>query len=605
MKSNFYRKLVYMGVVLALYVVTLFVRTPIERVRARLQLSDTTLGDVDPTSSTMVLVLGGLRCVAANLLWTEAIEMQKEHDWTNLEVVVKSIVKLEPHFISVWTFQGWNLAYNVSVEWDQVSDKYYWIKQGIKFLRNGTEVNEHSPELRWDTGWTYFHKIGKADEAALLKEKYKSDDQPEIDAFGNERQPFNPDEILSRDRMLPAGVAALDNFQAAGGWFQKAVDKCDHLNIRPKRMGEVAFRSYPAHAQIGHAQSEEEKGHFESAQQGWGDAFILLGIFADHEYVYLDEKKTKLDYPASIYSDMYRAITLMTRVQSLHEYAGKDWDKTEARVLVEQTRLVWPNDKPDELKAMTSEERAKKKLDWAHGVWQMIVRDTPEMLRTFGIPTVDILPEGAREALAAAQKSLEGVKTLDPSKLVADGPDSELARKQFEEFYTPSNKLGRLCHEELYWCDRYASMINYRYWKERSAAESELNTVDARRHFYNGLRYFSDGDLEAAKQEFEDGLKLWEGVLDRFQRVRDDEITAEETQKIVKAYQLVCQQLDFELTEPPFKEYLSRYNRPPISQEEYNELMQSFQEMQRMTPEQREEREKELRKKFQDRMNIP
>src|SRR2546425_7275385 len=105
MKSNFYRKLVYMGLVLGLFVMTLFVRAPIEQVRAERQLSDDTLGDVDPTSSTMVLVLGGLRPVAANLLWTEALDMQKEHDWANLEVVVKSIVKLEPHFISVWTFQ--------------------------------------------------------------------------------------------------------------------------------------------------------------------------------------------------------------------------------------------------------------------------------------------------------------------------------------------------------------------------------------------------------------------------------------------------------------------------------------------------------------------
>ena len=63
---------------------------------------------------------------------------------------VNLITKLQPHFLQIWTFQGWNLAYNVSVEWDAPDDKYEWIKQGIKFLRDG--VAKNSQVARPDLG---------------------------------------------------------------------------------------------------------------------------------------------------------------------------------------------------------------------------------------------------------------------------------------------------------------------------------------------------------------------------------------------------------------------------------------------------------------------
>ena len=75
-------------------------------------------------------LLGGARGVAANVLWNRALDLQKVHDWDRLKLTVDQITKLQPHFLRVWSWQGWNLAYNVSVEWDAPEDKYEWIKQG-------------------------------------------------------------------------------------------------------------------------------------------------------------------------------------------------------------------------------------------------------------------------------------------------------------------------------------------------------------------------------------------------------------------------------------------------------------------------------------------
>lgn len=563
MRSNFIRKLIYMVLAGALFVVILLVRIPIEQIRTAEGLSETTLGNVDPTSATMVLVLGGMRGIAVNFLWTQALDLQTNEDWYAYEPVVESIIKLQPHFVRVWTFQGWNLAYNISVEWDQVEDKYYWVKQGIKFLRRGTDVNKQSPELRWDVGWTYFHKLGKADEAVLLRKIYQQDDKSEIDAQGREQPAFNPKN--------------LDNYMASLDWFQQAVDKCNELKVRPKRMGEVAFRSYPAHARTDSVHAEEAEGKFgETIQAGWLESLRLWKEFADFEYTFQEVKKVKLDYPPEVFGDMYRAVTLMTRVRSLNQALPKDWNQTDPRELAEHTRLVWSEQSASDLEQLSPEERTKLKSDWAVGVWAMIAQDTPRLLAEFGQPTIDILPAGAGEALQGVRAGFEKLRQFDASLMARDDAEGERARKQFDELAKPADKLGALSHEELYWCDRYATMINYRYWKERTVAESEPETIAARRHFFTGLERFREGDPETAETEFKQGLDLWKKILDKYARLRDDDLTAEETIGIVFAYKAVLAQLDRPPLAPedtPFQEYIQKFTPPSMPTPEQAEMM--------------------------------
>jgi hypothetical protein len=569
-RSNFTRKLFYMGLALALFVVILQVRKPIDAIRTDRGLSETTLGDVDPTSATMVLVLGGMRGIAVNFLWAQALELQKNEDWYAYEPVVESIIKLQPHFVRVWTFQGWNLAYNISVEWDQIDDKYYWIKHGIKFLQRGTRMNADSPELLWDVGWTYFHKIGKSDEAMLMRKKFQQDVEPEIDAQGRVQPAFNPE--------------GLDNFMASLKWFQSAVTKLDEPPIKkPKRMGEVPFRSYPAHARTNSVQAEEEEGQFgERIAAGWLYALQLWNEFADFEYAYTEGKKVKLDYTRDIYDDLYRSVTLMTRAESLRRGLPMDWVQADPRELVAHTYLVWSELTAADIEKLSSEERTKRKSEWATEVWAMIVRDMPQLLTEFGQSTIDILPVGAADHLKEMRTTFEKAKGLDPNLLVRDDAEGERVRKLFAEFGAPAEKLGALAHEELYWCDRYATMANFRYWKERAVAESESDTISVRQLFYTGLESFRDGDPETAHTKLKQGLEIWKTVLDKFPRMKADDLTVEETVRIVTAYKAVRDQLDMPPLSPdetPFQDYMNRL--APPSPEEYEKMMRQYQEMQK------------------------
>ena len=119
------------------------------RMRQDYDLGEATLGQVDPSSSAMNLVLLGLRGPAASVLHLKAIEYQERKQWAKLKATVDSIILLQPHYVQIWKFQGWNLAYNVSREWDKVDDRFYWVKEGIKFLILGTERNSDSvPQCR-------------------------------------------------------------------------------------------------------------------------------------------------------------------------------------------------------------------------------------------------------------------------------------------------------------------------------------------------------------------------------------------------------------------------------------------------------------------------
>ncbi len=100
--------------------------------------------------------------------------------------------------------------------------------------------------------------------------------------------------------------------------------------------------------------------------------------------------------------------------------------------------------------------------------------------------------------------------------------------------------------------------MNYRYWKDRCAAEMEQDGVNARRHFYEGTKAYKAADFPKAVQEFQDGLKVWEGLLKRHQAYRDDQLNQKDTGLIVKRYARACQQLGIPVPkDTPFLSYMA------------------------------------------------
>jgi hypothetical protein len=164
------RKVIYILLIVGLFTVSLLFRNYVVEARAdELALREQNLGAVELSGSAIRLSLTGLRGVASAILWMTAIERQKKNQWDELEILVHSITKLQPHFIQPWLFQTWNLSYNVSVKCDLPRDKYFYIARGIQFLAEGERQNQYQPELRFSMGTYYHQKISNHDHKVPLQ----------------------------------------------------------------------------------------------------------------------------------------------------------------------------------------------------------------------------------------------------------------------------------------------------------------------------------------------------------------------------------------------------------------------------------------------------
>jgi hypothetical protein len=268
------RKLVYLVGILVLFIPIIVLGRPDEgrtatggdqggtlaRMRREYDLKESSLGKVDPASASMNLVLLGMRGIAANILWQQAIDLQKTKNWAELRAVTESITQLQPHFLKVWDMQAWNLAYNVSAEWDLVRDRYFWVKEGLKFYQQGVLQNQKYGEMQWRTGNTYSQKIGRADEWKQFRQYFLKD--PNVEAFPSGLDPeINPE--------------GKDNYQVAEKWFRDANRTIDDTGIEQHVMGRPLFRSYPVRAMIEFAQAKQREGVFgDITKQAWETAAI-------------------------------------------------------------------------------------------------------------------------------------------------------------------------------------------------------------------------------------------------------------------------------------------------------------------------------------------
>lgn len=227
------------------------------QMRTRYELGESDLGDVDPASTAMNLVLLGMRGVAVNMLYADFERQKNTKQWEEMQATTESIVRLQPHFEKVWDMNGHNLAYNTSAEWDAVPDRYRWVKLGGKFLMRGVRRNRKSTHLQYNVGTVYQKKIGNADEAKYFRKYFIQDPDPKFN--GGHDPEFNPD--------------ILDNYLEAKKQFERAC-QIEDTEDRPQHIVDRSiFRGTPARCQFDYAQALQKDGKFgEETRQAWQDA---------------------------------------------------------------------------------------------------------------------------------------------------------------------------------------------------------------------------------------------------------------------------------------------------------------------------------------------
>ncbi|MCF7855803.1 MAG: hypothetical protein K9N51_13460, partial [Candidatus Pacebacteria bacterium] len=165
MKSaRFMTKASVVAVVLAALISTIvFVQNRMNEIRERRELVDTSIAEnAPPVVAFTTVALGSFRGLVADALWLRSAKMKEEGNYFEMVQLASWIVKLQPRFTGAHAYLAWNMAYNVSVTFNDFEDRWRWVQRGIELLRDEALVyNPGDPTLFKELGWIYQHKLGQ------------------------------------------------------------------------------------------------------------------------------------------------------------------------------------------------------------------------------------------------------------------------------------------------------------------------------------------------------------------------------------------------------------------------------------------------------------
>jgi hypothetical protein len=127
-----------------------------------------TVAGTPPMVTLTTVMLGGFRGLLADVLWLRATHLQDQGRYFELVQLADWITKLEPHSTLTWGFQAWNMAYNISAMMSEPAERWQWVQNGIRLLRDDAlRYNPRDARLHFELGWIFQHKIGtEADKMA-------------------------------------------------------------------------------------------------------------------------------------------------------------------------------------------------------------------------------------------------------------------------------------------------------------------------------------------------------------------------------------------------------------------------------------------------------
>jgi len=97
---------------------------------------------------------------------------------------------------------------------------------------------------------------------------------------------------------------------------------------------------------------------------------------------------------------------------------------------------------------------------------------------------------------------------------------------------------------------RYRDIVNFDFWRAVCEAEVTEPALKGREAMWKAEQEFQNARLQAAKAAFEESFAAWRQVLDAAPRLRDDQITADDTAEMVGRYRKVLEQLDEPFPKP-------------------------------------------------------
>tara|TARA_B100000945_G_C20426164_1_gene620631 strand:+ start:2181 stop:3818 length:1638 start_codon:yes stop_codon:yes gene_type:complete len=423
------------------------------QLRAENYLAQSNLGEIDPVSSTMQLATFGLRPIAVIVLWEKATRFQKMEDYDNVTATVNQISKLQPNFVSIWKFQAHNLAYNISVDFDNYRHRYQWVRRGIDFLMEGTQYNSQDAKLVQEVGAYTGSKIGGSDEKRQFRRLFAEDDP-----FHQRMENYG----LEMDSQLVAGVDGKpDNWKVANRWYQKSEDvaKFSDGGIRGSWL---MFYERKPQALIYYAISLEDEGYLDTnAQQAFATAYAGL------------EELGSLD----IFSQFTGTTIRLNQGPELQRKL--DGMRIEMNKLAPGVRQAQRDKRFSEL-PKPQQEAINLAPELRTEYHQRMVQESTEALFVSETDVANAVPEDVKE------QALELAAEAEALAVRADA---------------------------VYYM---RSMINYDYWLKRCEMEQLDLAINARKTTANADELFVAARLQPAREQYEKAWTMWTEIFNKY-----------------------------------------------------------------------------------------
>lgn len=556
------RKVLYAGLILALLSVTVVHKLNLVNAKAlEVGMRQEQLGAVELYGSSLRLMLTGSRGLAVCGLWWTAMEKQKKHEWNKLSTLVRSLTRLQPHFITPWEFQSWNLAYNVSVENDRIRDKYFYITEGMALLADGERKNRNTvlepdgsqrvlnhPELCFYLGFYYQQKIGTHDnQNTLLSLLQLSAMDP------RHRDPAN----LRRTDSSGRQVVDLERF----------AEFCQRYPILVRRLREVLRYETPEEIVDFLAENQKLPTRFEeesvapvegaaSRLKPLPDQFPVLALTE-----LTDAERQRDDSPDEPDFSTFTAArgwfhfaqrplpeTDPTFVTEIKDY----YDKTRYRMPKKMMHLIfrgyparaqdyvashlqregwfdeagWPITGwfPDD--EFRTGDRVQPAVvgqgrKWAEDSWDRAY----QMYRSYGQRTgLYIEPTDIPGIQQQAQKYREAYKITYDMNAPVQPSKSDPLRASWE------------AHERLFWYERNRQTTNFPHFFYKTMVEAKTDTIRARKAFHEADRLRNTGQAPGALRLYSRTIPEWRKLLRDNKEFRRDQFIQEETYQTQQRY---------------------------------------------------------------------
>ncbi|QSH40184.1 hypothetical protein P0136_01010 [Lentisphaerota bacterium ZTH] len=127
-----------------------------------------------PLVAFTTVAMGSFRGILADLLWLRAHRLQDKGNYFEMVQLANWITKLQPRFSGATAYLAWNMAYNISVTCSSFADRWRWVNEGVKLIRDEALLyNPEDASLYKELGWIFQHKMGNIMDDANLYYKNK------------------------------------------------------------------------------------------------------------------------------------------------------------------------------------------------------------------------------------------------------------------------------------------------------------------------------------------------------------------------------------------------------------------------------------------------